>query len=86
MFGEPQVDEYEILLTTDAGAADVATARIMPKSVLAADQQAAFAQSITDALRRRIGIGFAVEVVAPGTLQHSEYKARRWKDERGRDD
>ena len=85
MFAERQVDEYEIVLTTDAGAADVATARVMPKSAIAADQQAAFAQAIADRLRRRIGIGFAVEVVAPGTLQHSEYKARRWKDERGRD-
>lgn len=86
MFGETQVDEYEIVLTTDSGAADVATARVMPKRALAADQQATFAQSIVESLRRRIGIGFEIELVAPGTLQHSEYKARRWKDERGRED
>ena len=85
MFGEPLIDEYEIVLTTDAGEADVATARVMPKRAIAADQHAAFAQAIADRLRRRIGIGFAVEVVPPGTLQHSEYKVRRWKDERGRD-
>jgi phenylacetate-CoA ligase len=85
MFGELEVDEYEIVLATDAGEADVATARVMPKSEIPADRQAALAARIADGLRRRIGITFAVEVVPRGSLQHSEYKARRWVDRRGRE-
>jgi phenylacetate-coenzyme A ligase PaaK-like adenylate-forming protein len=37
---------------------------------------------LAQALRERIGISFDVELVQPGTLARSEYKARRWIDER----
>ena len=84
LFAHPEVDEYEIWLSDDAGEADVATARVMPKADIPADRQAAFVERIADGLRARIGIRFAVEIVPPGTLRHSEYKARRWHDQRDR--
>ena len=89
LFAHPEVDEYEIWLTDDAGGADVATelggaGRVMPKAEIPAGRQAAFVERIADGLRARIGIRFAVEIVPPGTLSHSEYKVRRWHDQRER--
>jgi hypothetical protein len=57
--------------------ADVATVRLMLKAP--AD---GLVERIGGALRDRIGIQFAVEVV--DDIERSEYKVRRWHDERVR--
>ena len=57
----------------------------MPKADIPADHRAAFVDRIARGLRERIGFRFEVEIVPPGTLSHSEYKARRWHDQRGRE-
>ena len=38
--------------------------------------------SVAARLRERVGVRFDIQLVPTGTLQRSEYKARRWRDER----
>jgi len=82
LFGHPEVEEYQVVLSTDAKAADVATVRVMPPSALSDARAAALAEILTRDLRHKIGIGCAIEVLAPGGLDRSDYKARRWIDRR----
>lgn len=82
LFGYPEVEEYQVTLTTDDRAGDLATLRVMPSVPLGEAKRAALGETLGRALRHKIGIGFAVEIVAPGGLERSAYKARRWKDER----
>jgi phenylacetate-CoA ligase len=77
IFSFPAVSEYRVVLTSDAGMADVASVQLMadgPPDGLAGE--------VAAALHRRIGIHFAVDLVPE--LERSEYKARRWRDERVR--
>jgi phenylacetate-CoA ligase len=82
LFGDPEVEEYQVRLTTDERAGDLATLRVMPAASLSGPKRAALQETLAKALRQKIGIGFAVEVLAPGALDRSTYKARRWIDER----
>jgi len=82
LFAEPLVDEYQVRLESDASEADVATVRVMPREALAGERAERFGTGLGARLRERIGIGFRVELLAPGDLARSEYKARRWVDER----
>ena len=81
MFAIEEVDEYQVVLTSDATEADVATVKVMLRG---APDLEALSQRLALRLRERIGINFAIEMVAPGVLKHSEFKARRWSDERHR--
>jgi phenylacetate-CoA ligase len=76
VFSFAEVDEYRVVLTSSASMADIATVRVMLKTP-AAD---GLPERIGGALRDRIGIHFAVEVV--DAIERSEYKVRRWHDER----
>ncbi len=82
LFAEAAVDDYQVVLTSSADAADVATLRVMPESPLEDAAATALRDGLARRLRADIGITFRVELVAPGTLARSEYKARRWVDER----
>ncbi|MFN0044621.1 MAG: phenylacetate--CoA ligase family protein [Alphaproteobacteria bacterium] len=82
LFAHDDVDEYQVLLETDSRASDIATVRIMPVRALAEAPARALADSLVQALRHKIGIGFAVDVLDPGALDRSDYKARRWVDRR----
>ena len=84
MFAWNDVDEYQVVLSSDATLADVATVRIMPKQRLDHASGNTLNQKIAERLRERIGISFVVDQVDPGALERSEYKARRWIDERNR--
>ncbi|HEX9770981.1 MAG TPA: AMP-binding protein [Kiloniellales bacterium] len=84
IFETPEIDEYQIVISSSADAADVITARVMPTAEMGGETAAAFAASLGERLRGRIGIRFRVELVPPGSLERSEYKARRWRDTRGR--
>lgn len=77
------MDDYQIVVASDGLMRDVITARIMPTSE-SADRFPGLAEGIERQLHNRIGISFGVEIVGPGTLARSEYKARRWVDGRGR--
>ena len=76
VFSFPEVDEYRVILTSSASSADVATVRVMPKIAGSED----LSDRLAVALRDRIGIHFAVELVTE--IERSEYKVRRWQDDR----
>ncbi|MEZ5775143.1 MAG: hypothetical protein R3D33_10710, partial [Hyphomicrobiaceae bacterium] len=82
VFRHGGVDEYQVVLTRDAHAADVATIRVMAKPDVAETDRVPLCEAIAAEARRRIGIRFEVESVPPGGLPRSEYKARRWLDRR----
>lgn len=82
LFNTPQIDEYQVVLTSSATEADIATLRIMPLADVPAEQLASYPQTLSAALHARVGIHFDVELLNPGALARSEYKARRWIDER----
>jgi phenylacetate-CoA ligase len=70
-------DEFEIVLaTTDAGL-DVMTVRCE-------HGDASIAAAIASAIRSRIEVRVDVEVLNPGTLPKTEFKARRVKDRRNK--
>jgi phenylacetate-CoA ligase len=68
-------DEYEIVLATDAGGLDVMTARVEH-----ADR--AIGEQVAREIQTRCEVRCAVEVLAPGTLPKTEFKARRVRDTR----
>jgi phenylacetate-CoA ligase len=82
LFSIAEIDEYLVSLSTSKSGADIATVRIMAKAETAIADAGAFADRVAKQLRARVGVGFEVELVPPGTLSRSEYKARRWRDDR----
>jgi phenylacetate-CoA ligase len=68
-------DEYEIVLATTADGLDVMTARVE-------HADAAVAEQVAREIRARCEVRCAVEVLAPGTLPKTEFKARRIRDTR----
>ena len=82
LFAEPQVEDFEIVLSSDQRESDTATARVMPREALADGDAAGLAERLGGALRARVGIRFEVIIIAPGGLARGDLKVRRWKDER----
>lgn len=82
LFADAAVDEFEVVLSSNQAEADLATVRVMPDRALSQDESAGLRRSLEDRLRRKVGISFAIDLVAPGSLARSEHKIRRWKDER----
>ncbi len=78
VFSFAEVDEYQVVLTSNDHLADVATVQVMAKGA----GRAGLAEELGHRLHQRIGIHFGVELVAE--LPRSEYKARRWRDDRVR--
>jgi phenylacetate-CoA ligase len=70
-------DEYEVVLATDAGGIDTMTLRVEH-----GDQAAA--GKVADEVRTRCEVRVDVEVLAPGTLPKTEFKAKRVRDLRAR--
>ena len=68
-------DEYEIVLATTADGLDVMTVRVE-------HVEAASAAQVAREIRTRCEIRCQVEVLAPGTLPKTEFKARRVRDTR----
>jgi phenylacetate-CoA ligase len=69
------VDEYEIVLSTNANGLDIMTARVEHT-----DQGAS--EAVMNEIRSRCEIRADVELLAPGTLPKTEFKAKRVRDER----
>jgi phenylacetate-CoA ligase len=68
-------DEYEIVLSKNDDGLDIMTARIEHDDAAAADQ-------VVEEIRSRCEIRAEVELLAPGTLPKTEFKAKRVRDER----
>lgn len=81
MYSFPEVDEYQILLTTSKANADVATLKVMPKQGVPCEPHD-FVSRLKGDLQGKTGIRFEIQLVSD--LPRSEYKARRWRDERDR--
>ncbi len=82
LFVHGGVDEYQVVLSRDATQSDVATVRLMAKPELDAGAVEALCEKARCALREKIGIRFEVVSVPQGGIARSEYKARRWIDQR----
>lgn len=72
-------DEFEIVIATTADGLDVMTVRLEHDSHAAPD---AIARLAVEHVRSQCEIRVGVEVLAPGTLPKTEFKARRVRDER----
>ena len=72
-------DEFEMLLATDESGLDTMTVRVEHPDGAAPDLAARIAAEI----RSRCEIRAAVEILAPGALPKTEFKARRVRDARG---
>lgn len=82
MFIDPMIDDYQVVLASNAEEADLATIRVMPKEGISGDRAESFRKVVAERVRLKIGINFAVEILPPGALARSEWKAKRWVDER----
>jgi phenylacetate-CoA ligase len=74
-------DEFEIVLATDAAGLDIMTVRC-EHADHAAD---AVRRRVQDEIRSRCEVRVAVDVLAPGTLPKTEFKAKRVRDLRARE-
>lgn len=72
-------DEYEIVLSVDEGGMDVMTVRIEHAEHA---HPAALADRLQAEIRTRVEIRASAEVLAPGTLPKTEFKAKRVRDTR----
>lgn len=72
-------DEFEIVLSTGGSGLDVMTVRVEHSR-----QDGTVADAIAGEIRSRCEVRAGVEVLAPGTLPKTEFKAKRVRDERGR--
>lgn len=79
LFSFDEVDEYRVVLRTSAEKSDIAAVQLMTKQPLA--EPDAFLSRVVQTLRTRVGIRFEAQL--SDDLPRSEYKARRWEDERG---
>src|SRR5271169_700452 len=73
-------DEFEIVLLTDAGGLDVMTVRCEHADHAA--QADALAERLAAEIRSHCEVRVTAEVLAPGTLPKTEFKAQRVKDTR----
>tara|TARA_A100001388_G_C28408088_1_gene329194 strand:- start:121 stop:381 length:261 start_codon:yes stop_codon:yes gene_type:complete len=67
-------DEYEVVLSTNAEGLDIMSVRVEHEMDVGA--------AVQDAVRTSCEIRADVEVLAPGTLPNTEFKAKRVRDER----
>lgn len=75
-------DEFEIVLETDAGGLDVMTVCFEhPDHATNGD---ALRRGLSEEIRTRCEVRVSTEVVSPGTLPKTEFKAKRVKDKRSK--
>jgi phenylacetate-CoA ligase len=72
-------DEFEIVLMTNEAGMDVMTVRVEHADFAASEH---LAQRIAGEIRSRCEVRVDVEVLRPGTLPKTEFKAKRVKDQR----
>lgn len=81
VFSVIEVDEYVVRLTSSPTKADIATVTAMLKSDVDQARAEDVAQQLREALKRNLGIHFEVVI---GLVERSDYKTKRWIDERER--
>lgn len=73
-------DEFEIVLSTDDGGLDIMTVRC--EHFDHASSSAALRRHLEEEIRARCEVRVSAEILAPGTLPKTEFKAQRVKDRR----
>lgn len=81
VFSIGEVDEYVVRLSSSDSKADVATITAMLKSDVDAAMSDSVGIRLAEALKRNLGINFDVII---GPVERSDYKTKRWIDERER--
>lgn len=79
VFGFDDVDEYMVSISSSPTLTDVVTVKVMPKTDLGA-HGSVLTSAMAAMMKKRIGLNVDIELVSD--LARSEYKARRWIDER----
>jgi phenylacetate-CoA ligase len=74
-------DEYEIHLTTDSAGLDIMTLQVEHSNFA---DDLTISSKIADEMRTRCEVRVGVQVLSPGTLPKTEFKAARVKDQRKR--
>lgn len=82
IFRIPEVQEYQVVLTSSEAGLDVATLRATPRAEMEGEASERLREHIAAELHRRIGIHFGVEILQHGGPPVDEWKARRWLDQR----
>jgi phenylacetate-CoA ligase len=72
-------DEFEIRITRD-GELDVLTVLVEPRPALDSGSREALRRAVESEIVSRCELRPVVEIVAPGTLPKTEFKAKRVKD------
>ena len=70
-------DEYEILITTNDSGLDIMIARVEHADDVSAQ--------VIHEIKTRCEVTIGVEMLAPGTLPKTEFKAKRIRDERNKE-
>ena len=78
----PDVDEYEVELRSSSDGADIAEIRFMSCRQLDQAEAEELCKRIAAEIRRKIALRFEVTCLPPGSLSRSDYKAKRWRDNR----
>ena len=82
MFALSGVEEYQVILQSSTDLSDIAKVHVMTTADLLEFGRVEFVLNLQERLRRKMGISFAVEIVP--YIEQSDYKVRRWRDERVR--
>jgi len=82
VFRFPEVRDYRVVLTTEAGRGEVARIDFAPKEALETDSSKQVRERMEAKLREVIGISFQVREVPDSSIPRGEHKARRWVDQR----
>lgn len=82
VFRFPEIEDYRVVLTTDADAGEVAAVEFASKQMLEEPASLALSERLASNLREIIGIGFLVREVPASSIPRGEHKACRWSDER----
>jgi phenylacetate-CoA ligase len=83
LYGLPEVEQYEVVLSSTSDYRDVATIRLQLRSAWGDGTGARVTSEVRDLCKIRLGIHFDVELAEH--IAVSDYKARRWKDLRQRE-
>jgi phenylacetate-CoA ligase len=81
VFAITEVDEYVVRLTSSSSQADIATVTAMLKSEIDESQGDRVRDQLEKDLHQNLGIHFEVII---GPVERSDYKTKRWIDERDR--
>lgn len=78
----PDIDEYEVELSSSADGSDIAELRFMAGREIDDEEAGELCNRIAEEIRRKIALRFQVRCLPPGSLSRSDYKAKRWCDNR----